>query len=178
MSLLFQPIQFGQLTLDNKIIIALMCQFSANESGELSFWHEHQWANYALSGAGLCIIKATTVQPEGRISYADLGLWNGQQVLQIKTLLSKIQTISPMPFAVQLGHAGRKASGDTPWGKRKAQFKPSEKYGWQTVAPSTIAFRNDEPPQQLCQFQKSSKSSEILPTQLNELYRQVSNLSN
>ena len=59
--------------------IAPMCQYSANESGELSFWHEQQWANYASSGAGLCIIEATAVQPEGRISYADLGLWNDQQ---------------------------------------------------------------------------------------------------
>ena len=146
MSLLFQPIELGQLTLDNKIIISPMCQYSANENGELSFWHEQQWANYALSGAGLCIVEATAVQPEGRISYADLGLWNDHQCSQIKTLLSKIQTISPMPFAVQLAHAGRKASGDKPWGKRKSQFKPNEKYGWQTVAPSAIAFQNDEYP--------------------------------
>ena len=79
MSLLFQLIELGQLTIDNKIIIAPMCQYSANERGELSFWHEQQWANYASSGAGLCIIEATAVQPEGRISYADLGLWNDQQ---------------------------------------------------------------------------------------------------
>ncbi len=53
MSLLFEQIQFGRLTLKNKIIIAPMCQYSANEQGEISYWHEQQWANYALSGAGL-----------------------------------------------------------------------------------------------------------------------------
>ena len=53
MSLLFQPIQFGQLKLNNKIIIAPMCQYSATEQGEVTYWHEQQWANYALSGSGL-----------------------------------------------------------------------------------------------------------------------------
>ena len=82
MALLFQPIQFGSLALSNRIVIAPMCQYSANEHGELSYWHEQQWANYALSGAGLCIIEATAVQAEGRISYADLGLWNDLQRAQ------------------------------------------------------------------------------------------------
>ena len=102
MSLLFQPVQFGSLQLKNKIVIAPMCQYSATEQGEITYWHEQQWANYALSGAGLCIVEATAVQPEGRISYADLGLWNDQQASQIKTLLQKVKSISPMPFAIQL----------------------------------------------------------------------------
>ena len=87
MTLLFQPIQFGSLQLANKIVIAPMCQYSANEQGELSYWHEQQWANYALSGAGMCIVEATAVQAEGRISYADLGLWNDMQRAQMKALL-------------------------------------------------------------------------------------------
>ena len=115
MSLLFQSVQFGSLQLKNKIVIAPMCQYSATVQGEITYWHEQQWANYALSGAGLCIVEATAVQPEGRISYADLGLWNDQQASQIKTLLQKVKSISPMPFAIQLAHAGRKASTDKPW---------------------------------------------------------------
>lgn len=71
MSLLFEPIQFGHLKLDNRIIIAPMCQYSSID-GELSFWHEQQWASYALSSAGFCIVEATAIRPEGRISYADL----------------------------------------------------------------------------------------------------------
>ncbi|NNH01318.1 tRNA-dihydrouridine synthase [Acinetobacter sp. ANC 5414] len=151
MSLLFESIQFGKLKLSNKIIIAPMCQYSATEQGEVTYWHEQQWANYALSGAGLCIIEATAVQSEGRISYADLGLWNDAQRDQIKTLLKKIKTLSPMPFAVQLAHAGRKASTDKPWNGRD-QFKPEEAHGWQTVSASDLPFNpTDHPPHALSQ---------------------------
>ena len=94
MPLLFQPIQFGDLNLTNKIVIAPMCQYSANDAGELSYWHEQQWANYALSGAGLCIVEATAVQAVGRISFADLGLWNDLQRAQMKALLQKVKTLS------------------------------------------------------------------------------------
>ncbi|MEN8392306.1 NADH:flavin oxidoreductase/NADH oxidase [Acinetobacter indicus] len=139
MALLFEPIHFGTLELDNRIIIAPMCQYSANDKGELSYWHEQQWANYALSGAGLCIIEATAVQPEGRISYADLGLWNDLQRAQMKALLAKVKTLSPMPFAVQLAHAGRKASTDKPW-LGKDQFAPDHAQGWQTVSASNLPF--------------------------------------
>lgn len=145
MTLLFQPIQFGSLQLQNKIVIAPMCQYSATEQGEITYWHEQQWANYALSGAGLCIVEATAVQAEGRISYADLGLWNDQQADQIKRLLQKVKSISPMPFAIQLAHAGRKASTDKPWAG-KGQFKPEEPHGWQTVSASEIAFQSHEHP--------------------------------
>ncbi|NNG81915.1 tRNA-dihydrouridine synthase [Acinetobacter sp. ANC 5378] len=151
MSLLFESIQFGKLKLSNKIIIAPMCQYSATEQGEVTYWHEQQWANYALSGAGLCIVEATAVQSEGRISYADLGLWNDAQRDQIKTLLKKIKTLSPMPFAVQLAHAGRKASTDKPWNGRD-QFKPEEAHGWQTVSASDLPFNpTDHPPHALTQ---------------------------
>ena len=151
MTLLFQPIQFGSLQLANKIVIAPMCQYSANEQGELSYWHEQQWANYALSGAGMCIVEATAVQAAGRISYADLGLWNDMQRAQMKALLHKVKSISPMPFAVQLAHAGRKASTDKPW-QGKGQFGPSDAHGWQTVSASELPFQpHEHPPHALTQ---------------------------
>ena len=139
MALLFEPIQFGTLTLNNRIVIAPMCQYSATEQGEPTYWHEQQWANYALSGAGLCIVEASAVQARGRISYADLGIWNDTQRDQIKTVLSKVRTLSPMPFAIQLAHAGRKASTDTPWGGQ-GQLAPKHAQGWQTVSASELAF--------------------------------------
>lgn len=149
MSLLFQPIQLGQLQLSNKIIIAPMCQYSANQQGELSYWHEQQWANYALSGAGLCIIEATAVQPEGRISYADLGLWNDVQEAQLKALLAKVKSLSPMPIGIQLAHAGRKASTDKPWDGR-GQFAPDHAQGWKTVSASALPFHpQDDAPHAL-----------------------------
>lgn len=143
MSLLFQSIQFGSLKLSNKIVIAPMCQYSASEQGEVSYWHEQQWANYALSGAGLCIIEATAVQPEGRISYADLGLWNDLQRAQMKALLEKVKSLSAMPIGVQLAHAGRKASTDKPW-SGKGQLKPSDPQGWQTVSASELGFNQTD----------------------------------
>ena len=143
MSLLFQAIQFGTLHLANKIVIAPMCQYSANEQGEASYWHEQQWANYALSGAGLCIVEATAVQAEGRISYADLGLWNDLQRAQLKALREKVKTLSPMPMAIQLAHAGRKASTDKPW-LGKGQLPPEHAQGWQTVSASDLPFQAHE----------------------------------
>lgn len=139
MALLFEPIKFGDLALQNKIVIAPMCQYSANEQGEVSFWHQQQWASYALSGAGLCIVEATAVNPEGRISYADVGLWNDRQRDQIKALLTQLKGLSPMPFAVQLAHAGRKASSEKPWLGRQ-QLTATDPHGWQAQSASALPF--------------------------------------
>ena len=143
MALLFQPMQFGSLKLSNRIVIAPMCQYSATEQGELTYWHEQQWANYVLSGAGLCIVEATAVQAQGRISYADLGLWNDQQQAQMKKLLAKVKSISPMPMAIQLAHAGRKASTDKPW-SGKGQIAAAHVHGWQTVSASELPFHDSD----------------------------------
>ena len=149
---LFESIQFGSLSLSNKIIIAPMCQYSATDQGEVTYWHEQQWASYALSGASLCIIEATAVQAEGRISYADVGLWNDTQRDQIKALLNKVKSIAPTPFAIQLAHAGRKASTEKPWlvKQGKGQIALDHEHGWQTVSASDIAFSpNDIAPHEL-----------------------------
>lgn len=139
MSRLFQPIRFGSLELSNRIIIAPMCQYSANTVGDISFWHAQQWANYALSGAGLAIIEATAVQDVGRISYADVGLWNDTQRDTIKANLDQVKRYAPMPFAVQLAHAGRKASSLKPW-HGGGQLPSDHPDGWHTHAPSELAF--------------------------------------
>ena len=152
MAKLFEQIEFGSLSLVNKIIIAPMCQYSATDQGEVTYWHEQQWANYALSGASLCIIEATAVQAEGRISYADVGLWNDTQRDQIKALLNKVKSIAPTPFAIQLAHAGRKASTEKPWlvKQGKGQIAPDHVHGWQIVSASDIAFSpNDIAPHEL-----------------------------
>lgn len=145
MPLLFKKIHFSKLELDNRIIIAPMCQYSANLEGEASYWHEQQWGSYALSGAGMCVIEATAVQAQGRISYADLGLWNDQQAQGIKSILDKIRQISPMPFAVQLAHAGRKASTEKPWLGRD-QVPVDHAHGWQTVSASDLPFEAGQQP--------------------------------
>lgn len=80
-----------------------MCQYSSTD-GKLIYWHKQQWASLYYSGANLCIIEATAIEPKGRISFADL--WKDRHCAQIKT-------IAPTPFAVQLTHAGRKSPYDT-----------------------------------------------------------------
>lgn len=135
---LFQPIRIRDLRLRNRIVIAPMCQYSA-ENGCMTDWHLIHLGHLALSGAALLTIEATAVLPEGRITYADVGLWNDETEAAIGRTLEVIRRWSEMPVAIQLAHAGRKASTEVPW-KGGFQFAPDNPLGWQTVAPSAIPF--------------------------------------
>jgi 2,4-dienoyl-CoA reductase-like NADH-dependent reductase (Old Yellow Enzyme family) len=145
MSRLFEPISLGPLRLDNRIIIAPMCQYSAAE-GSASDWHLMHLGSLAMSGAGLLTIEATAVSPEGRISYKDLGLYSDANEHALARVLGAVRAISPIAIAVQLAHAGRKASTRVPW-EGGAQIAPNEPNGWKTQAPSSVAFNeaNDAP---------------------------------
>jgi 2,4-dienoyl-CoA reductase-like NADH-dependent reductase (Old Yellow Enzyme family) len=144
MSALFSPFDVGELSLANRIIIAPMCQYSA-EDGSMSDWHIIHLGHLALSGAALLTIEATAVTPEGRISYGDTGLWSDANEEAMARVLASIRRWSEMPIAIQLGHAGRKASTDKPWFGGK-QIAPHEPNGWQTFAPSPLAFATGENP--------------------------------
>ena len=144
MSALFSPIEVGGLALRNRIVIAPMCQYSA-EDGCMTDWHVIHLGHLALSGAALLTIEATAVTPEGRISYADTGLWSDANEESMARVLASIRRWSDMPIAIQLAHAGRKASTDKPW-FGMAQITPGEPNGWQTVAPSPVAFEESENP--------------------------------
>ncbi len=144
MSALFSPLDVGKLRLANRIVIAPMCQYSA-EDGCMSDWHVIHLGHLALSGAALLTIEATAVSPEGRISYGDTGLWSDANEDAMARVLASVRRWSSMPIAIQLGHAGRKASTDKPWfGGR--QIAPDEPNGWQTLAPSPLAFASGENP--------------------------------
>ena len=117
MTQLFSPFSLGHLRLKNRIVIAPMCQYSA-ENGDATDWHLIHLGHLALSGAGLLIIEATAVEPEGRISPADLGLWSDANETALKKVLTAIRKYSPIPIAIQLAHAGRKASTHVPLGRR------------------------------------------------------------
>ena len=132
---LFSPFALGTLRLANRIVIAPMCQYSA-EDGKATDWHLIHLGHLALSGAGLMIIEATAVEPEGRISPADLGLWSDDNEAALARVLGAVRRYSPMPIAIQLGHAGRKASSHVPW--EGGQLIPVEQGGWLPVAPSAI----------------------------------------
>ena len=142
MSRLFEPLQLGGLCLANRIVIAPMCQYSA-EDGAAGDWHMIHLGHLALSGAGLLILEATAVSPEGRISPADLGLYSDRDEAALGQVLRAMRAHSPMPVAVQLSHAGRKGSSRAPW-EGGAQIPPDAPGGWKTEAPSTLPHSPEE----------------------------------
>jgi 2,4-dienoyl-CoA reductase-like NADH-dependent reductase (Old Yellow Enzyme family) len=144
MSQLFQPMQIGTMTLDNRIIIAPMCQYSA-EDGTANDWHMIHLGQMALSGAGLLIIEATSVSPEARITPGDLGLYNDDNEAGLARVLKAIRTYSPIKVAMQLAHAGRKASSRAPW-DGGSQIAHDDPLSWTAVAPSAIAHSPKEDP--------------------------------
>lgn len=144
MSRLFEPLALGGLTLANRIIIAPMCQYSA-QGGNAGDWHMIHLGHLALSGAGLMILEATAVTPEGRISPQDLGLYSDENEAALGRVLTAIRQFSPMPMAVQLSHAGRKGSSRAPW-EGGAQIPPDEPTGYKTLAPSPVPHAAGEDP--------------------------------
>jgi 2,4-dienoyl-CoA reductase-like NADH-dependent reductase (Old Yellow Enzyme family) len=133
---LFEPLQVGALKLDNRIVIAPMCQYSAQD-GQMTDWHLMHLGHLALSGAGLLTIEGTAVLPEGRITPFDVGLWDDATEAAMGRVLEAVRSWSPMPIALQLSHAGRKASAEAPW-RGGRHISPHEPRGWQTVAPSAL----------------------------------------
>lgn len=139
---LFQPFRVGELSLANRIVIAPMCQYSAQD-GCMSDWHLIHLGQLALSGAGLLTIEATAVTPEGRITYGDVGLYSDACEQAMREVLESVRRWSDMPIAIQLGHAGRKASTEVPW-KGGGQIRPDQPNGWRTEAPSALAFQQGD----------------------------------
>ena len=138
MARLFEPIDIGGIKLANRIVIAPMCQYSA-EDGRMTDWHLMHLGQLAISGAGALTIEATAVSPEGRISYADVGLYDDATEAAMARVLAAIRPWSDMPVAIQLAHAGRKASTAKPW-DGGGQIAPDAANGWRTVAPSALPF--------------------------------------
>lgn len=138
---LFKPIKIRGLNLLNRIVIAPMCQYSAEE-GCMNEWHLIHLGKLALSGAALLTIEATAVLPEGRITYADLGLWNERSYAAMGLILESIRRWTDMPIGIQLNHAGRKASTEVPW-KGGKPISPTEALGWQTFAPSRLQYSTE-----------------------------------
>jgi 2,4-dienoyl-CoA reductase-like NADH-dependent reductase (Old Yellow Enzyme family) len=135
---LFSPLRIGGVELANRIVIAPMCQYSA-EDGCMNDWHLIHLGHLALSGAALLTIEATAVTPEGRITYGDVGLYSDACERAMRQVLDSVRRWSDMPIAIQLSHAGRKASTEVPW-KGGHQIAPDHAHSWQTVAPSAISF--------------------------------------
>jgi len=141
MAKLFTPLRVGNVELKNRIIIAPMCQYSAVD-GCMNDWHLIHLGSLALSGAALLTIEATGVLPEGRITYADVGLYSDETEEAMGRVIENVRRWSSMPIAIQLAHAGRKASSEVPW-KGGGHFAPDHAHGWQTVSASNIPFADN-----------------------------------
>ncbi len=142
-SQLFTPFHVDRLALANRIVIAPMCQYSAVD-GCMTDWHVIHLGHLALSGAALLTIEATAVTAEGRITYADSGLYSDASEAAMRRTLDAVRRWSDMPIAIQLAHAGRKASTEVPW-KGRGQIAPDDVHGWITEAPSPLAFAKSDP---------------------------------
>ncbi|GAA3898476.1 NADH:flavin oxidoreductase/NADH oxidase [Microbacterium invictum] len=137
MSLLLSPFDLGPITFRNRLWVAPMCQYSAVE-GVPNDWHHVHLAQFASGGAGLVIAEATAVLPEGRISPDDTGLWNDAQQSAWAPIAASIRARGAVP-GIQLAHAGRKSSTWAPFADERGSV-PADRGGWQTVAPSAVAF--------------------------------------
>jgi 2,4-dienoyl-CoA reductase-like NADH-dependent reductase (Old Yellow Enzyme family) len=137
MSALFTPFQLKDVVLRNRIAIPPMCQYMATD-GLLNDWHRVHLASLARGGAGLVIVEATAVSPEGRITPNCLGLWNETQAQALAPVVAAIKAAGAVP-GLQIGHAGRKASANRPW-EGDDHIPVGDPRGWQTLSPSAIAF--------------------------------------
>src|ERR1700733_8259736 len=133
MTTLFSPFKLRGLTLPNRIMVAPMCQYSA-EHGAATSWHFIHMGTLALSGAGMFCIEATHVEPGGRISPSCLGLWDDTTEAALQLIIAAIRKNSKIAVAMQLAHAGRKASSQVPW--KGGQQIPLSAGGWIACAPS------------------------------------------
>lgn len=141
MSVLFSPIKLRGLTLKNRIVVSPMCQYSADD-GVASDWHFTHINNLSLSGAAMFCIEATHVEAIGRITPGCLGLYSDACEAALKPILNSVRKHSSAAIAMQLAHAGRKASSARPWDG--GQLIPVSDGGWQTVGPSAVPHKEGE----------------------------------
>ncbi|SPJ15008.1 NADPH dehydrogenase [Burkholderiales bacterium] len=136
MAHLFEPLKIRDVVLSNRIGIPPMCQYSAHD-GMAMEWHFVHYGCRAVGGAALMIIEATAVVPEGRISPGDLGIWNDEQIEPLARI-ERFARQQGCVAAVQLAHAGRKASVGLGWEAQRALDQRDG--GWEVVAPSPLPF--------------------------------------
>lgn len=141
MALLFEPIKIRSIELKNRITVSPMCQYSSID-GFANDWHLVHLGSRAVGGAGLIFTEAAAVSPEGRITHDDLGIWKDEHIALLKRITEFLEENGAVP-GIQLAHAGRKASHFSPWKGGKALLE--NEGAWQTLAPSSIAYKAGEP---------------------------------
>ena len=139
---LFTPIQLRQLEIQNRVMVSPMCQYSATE-GSPGPWHHMHLGQFAASGVGLLCIEMTNIEAAGRITPYCMGLYSDDNESALRQVVNFCKDVADTPIALQLAHAGRKASSARPWEGRKP-ILPSDG-GWEVVAPSAIALQDGAP---------------------------------
>ena len=134
-SKLFEPICLADLTMPNRVVVAPMCQYSAN-GGTMNDWHIANAGSFAMSGPGLIIFEASGVEMAGRITHGCAGLYSEDNEVAMARVVSFCKSVGHSKIGVQLAHAGRKASSKRPWEGGVALDDDA----WQTFAPSALAF--------------------------------------
>ena len=142
MAHLFSPLTIRGIQLKNRIVVSAMCQYSSVD-GFATDWHLVHLGSRAVGGTGLIISEAAAISPEGRITPHDLGIWSDDHIPALKRITHFLTENGSVP-GIQLAHAGRKASHNRPWEGGKA-ILPTQPDGWQTVAPSALAFAEGGP---------------------------------
>ena len=141
MSQLFTALNIGNVTFRNRVFVSPMCQYSSHE-GMPTDWHLVHLGSRAVGGAGMVMVEATAVSPEGRITLGDSGIWSDAHADAFQRITRFISEQGAVP-AIQLAHAGRKASTDLPWSGGTPVAV--EAGGWTTLAPSAVSFADDYP---------------------------------
>ena len=136
-SLLFSPIELRGLSLANRIVVAPMCQYSA-DNGAMTDWHLVHLGQFAMAGAGVLFCEATAVSPDGRISDRCPGLWDDRTEASVRRVAAFFEQWGNVPFGIQLAHAGRKGSTGAPWSG--TPVLKAEDGGWPVIAPSPVPF--------------------------------------
>jgi len=141
-SALFTPLQLGNLSLSNHIVVSPMCQHSA-EDGCANDWHMLHLGTLAVSNAGLVMIESTAVERDGRISKGCVGLWSDANEAALKRVIDSCQRTGNSRLGIQLSHSGRKGSWQRPWEGGRA-LGPADG-AWTTLAPSAVPFEDGAP---------------------------------
>ena len=133
----FTPLKVGELELENRIVVSPMCQYSAKD-GLIDDWHLVHLGSRAVGGAGLIVTEMTNVSADGRITPGCAGLYTDEHTAAWKRVVDFVHTHSPAKIAIQLAHAGRKASTSHTWDNADA---PLTEGAWETIGPDSEAFR-------------------------------------
>jgi 2,4-dienoyl-CoA reductase-like NADH-dependent reductase (Old Yellow Enzyme family) len=140
-SSLFTPVKIRDINFRNRIAVSPMCEYSSHD-GFARDWHLVHLGSRAVGGAGLVMTEAAAVEPQGRISPGDLGIWKDEHIDKLAQIAAFIKEQGAVP-GIQIAHAGRKASCRVPW--EGGASIPADQGGWQTVAPSPLPFRSGDP---------------------------------